>query len=322
MATTTHRSGLLALMLLVVALSYMTFSAFFGYSFTNGTNWRNVSVDTTVNITDALPEILFVRIGPVNAPNNITLNAGTTTNISCNATARDWNGGYTITNVSATFYANTTVNSTSPDDNNTHYTNSNCTPLPGEMDQYTRNFTCTFLVQYYADMGFWRCNVTATDANHTFNESVQNYSRWNYNGTHIDALLALNVTPLIDFGNLSVGDTSDPQQANVTNLGNRNINISVRGFSNTSYLTDGLAMKCDIGNITVQNEKYNLIGGQNPALYTNLSNLSAQISGFTVLQQTNDSQQVINTTYWILYVPPNPFGRCNGTVVFQAERSS
>ena len=36
-------------------------------------------------------------------------------------------------------------------------------------------------------------------------------------------------------------------------------------------------------------------------------------------QQTNDAVPVINTTYWVLYVPPNPFGRCNGTVVFQAE---
>jgi hypothetical protein len=300
-----------------MATLYFTLSALFGYSFSQGLLNRNVSVDTTVNITNAIPEVLFVQIE--SGALNITLNPGTTKAITCNATVRDWNGGSTVVNVTAIFYHNSSSNGAT-DDGNDHYTNSSC--FLGNFDNYTRNVTCTFPVWYYANMGNWTCNVTAFDGNVTFNESVQNYSRSNFNRTNIDALLALNVTPLIDYGNLSVGDTSDPQQGNITNLGNRNINISIRGFSNTSYLPNGLGLVCDIGNITVQNEKYNIIGGTNPATYINLSNVSTSIGNLTVLQQTNDSQQVINTTYWVLYVPPNPFGRCNGTIVFQAEKAA
>jgi hypothetical protein len=300
--------------LVVSALLYVAFGAIFGYSFSQDPANRNVSVDTTVNITNSIPEVIFVQIEGGAA--NITINAGTNRTVLCNATVRDWNGGATITNVSATFYHNATSNSTYPDDNNNHYTDYNCSW--GNADNYTRNFTCTFYVQYYANPGIWICNVTAYDSLHVFNESVANFSRSLWNRTNINALYALNVTPLIDYQNLSVGDTSDPQQANVTNLGNMNINISVRGFGNTSYLQDGLGMYCFIGNINVSNQKYNLIGGNDITQYRNLTNASAQIPGLTV---TNDSQPVINSTYWVLYVPPNPFGRCNGTIVFQAERA-
>ncbi|HIH23978.1 TPA: hypothetical protein HA251_02995 [Candidatus Woesearchaeota archaeon] len=313
--------GRFALAVLLVMLCYLSLSAFFGYSFTQGANNRNVSVDTTVNITNALPEVLYVSISPVDAPNNITLNAGSTRLVYCNATLRDWNGGGTVV-ANATFFHNASVNSTAADDNNTHYANSTCANIsaPYGTNGELINVSCSFPVLYYANVGFWRCNVTVTD-NYNYNESVVNSSRSNFNSTHINAIYALNVTPLIDYGNLSVGDTSDPQEANVTNLGNTNINISVRGFTNTSYLSNGLGMVCDVGNISIASQKYNAIGGTNPATYTNLSHTSAQVSGLTIAQQTNDSQQVVNATYWLLYVPPNPFGRCNGTIVFQAERS-
>ncbi len=307
------------LTLLVVAAVYIACNSLFGYSFLQGNNSRNVTIDTTVNITNSLPEVLFVSIE--SGATNITLNAGTEKLITCNATVRDWNGGSTITNVSATFFYNLTKTSTGVDDNNDHYTNVTCN-VSSTYDIYTRNVTCTFPVQYYANNGRWRCNVTAHDPYVGFNESVVNFSTSGFNTTNIDALLALNVTTLIDYGNLSVGDTSDPQQANVTNLGNQNINISVRGYGNYSYLANNVGMYCDIGNISVDSEKFNLIGGTNIANYRNLSHSATQVPGMTMLQQTNDSQQVLNTTYWILFVPPNPFGRCNGTIIFQAERSS
>jgi hypothetical protein len=299
-------------LLLVGALLYVAGSALFTYSYSVGPNYRNVSVDTTVNITNARPTVLSVIIQ--SGATNLTLNAGTFLNVTCNATVQDFNGGNTITNVSAMFFDNVSSTSADADDNNTHYSNTNCTL--GNFDNYTRNVSCNFLVQYYANASMWTCNVTATDP-YVFGNASRLGSGFNY--THIDALLALNVTPLIDYGDLAVGDLSLAQQANITNFGNRNINISVRGYAvNSTY---NLAMICDVGNISIEHEKFNLIGGSDLAQYTNLSNSSQLIPGLTVAQQTNDAQQVINTSYWVLYVPPNPFGRCNGTVVFQAEAS-
>ena len=300
------------MVLLLGVFTYVLGAALFTYSWSPGPNYRNVSVDTTVNITNSLPEVLNVLIE--GGSSNITLNAGFYRNVTCNATIRDYNGGSTIDNVSATFYHNTSSNDTGSDDNNSHYTVSNCTY--GSFDTYTRNVSCSFLVQYYANAGPWVCNVTATDP---YNFSNVSRRKSGFNSTYVGTLLALNVTPLIDYGSLAVGDQSDPQQANVTNFGNQNINISVRAYGNVP--NDGLAMYCQFGNISVENEKFNVAGGTALSAYTNASNSAQVISGLTVLQQTNDSQPVINTTYWILYVPPNPFGRCNGTVVFQAESS-
>jgi len=217
--------------------------------------------------------------------------------------------------VSAAFFRNVTgVNTTSQDDNNTHYTNASC--AGGTPSGFFRNFTCSFDVLYYANAGQWICNVTATDP-YAFANASRNQS--NYNVTSIDGLLALNVTALIDYGDLAVGDISSPEQANVTNFGNLDINVTVKGYGST--LDDGLSFTCEQGNISIEYEKHNLVGGSDPSAYTNLSSTLTQVSGLTIPQQTNDSQQEINTTYWLLVVPPNPFGLCNGSVVFQAESS-
>ena len=302
---------LLPLLALSLVMGILLYNALFSFSYSVGPNYRNVSIDTRVNITQAKPEVLLVL---TNGP--WTLNAGTTKTITCNATIRDYNGGDTITNVSAVLWDNNTVNYSSPDDNNNHYTNASCTQNV-TYSTYYANFTCNFSVWYYANNGTrWICNVTATDS-YTFNESV-NSSSSNSNTTTINALLALNVTSLIDYGNMAVGDTSGPQTANVTNFGNININVSVRGYGNTS--NDGLAFVCQIGNISIANEKYSLNqSGDFLIDYRSLSSAFTQIPNLTMPQQTNDTQQVINGTYWRLYVPPNPFGQCNGTIVFQAE---
>jgi hypothetical protein len=304
----------LKLLLLAGVIAYALGTAFLAYSWSPGPNYRNVTVDTTVNITNALPLVLSVVIE--NGETNLTLNAGSTRSIVCNATIQDWDGWADIVNVTATLFYNETSNTSSSDSNASHYTNASC-ELAVSGSGFLRNATCGFsAVQYYANNGLWICNVTVTDPYTGWNLSVVNPQHSLFNRTNIDALLALNVTTLIDYGNLAVGDTSQPQQANVTNLGNRNINVSVFGYGNVS--DDGLAMVCDVGNISIREEKFNLIGGGDVTQYTNLSNTRSNITGLTVGRQF-DPNLVINTTYWVLYVPPNPFGRCNGTVVFQAE---
>ena len=302
------------LVLMVAGLIiYGVLTAFFGYSFDQGPNNRNVSVDTRVNISESLPEVLQVLIN--DGASNITLVAGWNVTVNCSVQVRDYNGGNSIDNVSATFYHQATSSDTAPDDNNGHYTNSSCA-IDGT-DGFFRNFTCQFDVTYYANASIWVCNATVTD-DFDFNDSRFAYGS---NTTHIDALNALNVTTLIDYGDLAVGDTSTPQIANITNIGNVDINISVYGYGGA--MGDGLSFNCTQGNISIQYEKYNITDqGQDVTRYYNLSSSPASVPGLTVNQQVDDTQQVINRTYWALYVPPNPFGTCNGTVVFQAEAAS
>ena len=302
--------GLIMLLLLAIIITYNTN---FSYSWSHGLNYRNVTVDTRVNITNSYPEILQIII---NGGNDITLTAGSTTNVSVKVVARDYNGGSTITNVTAVFFDNSTKTFIGPADNNDFYSRVQCNPISGEVNGYNANFTCDFEVYYYANPSTqWMANITINDDAFTpsVNVSAQNVST-------ILSLYALNVTPLIDYGDMAVTDTSPPIEANITNYGNENINISVKGYAQTEG--DGLAFVCQVGNITIDNEKFSLNQTGDYAIdYDSLSNNFQPVTGLTLNQQINDAQQVINSTYWRLYIPPNPFGLCNGSIVFQAEQS-
>jgi len=310
----TDAKRMLAYAFLGVFVVFALYNALFSFSYSVGPNYRNISIDTRVNITDAKPEVLAVTV-----EDPITLNPGGIHVVACNATVRDWNGYADITNVSAVFWDNVTQTYASSDDNNDHYTNVTCN-WTGDDGNYTRYFTCNFSVEYYANAGTdWVCNVTATDS-YAFNSSVGD-SDSNYNITTVTPYYALNVTSLIDYGDMAVGDTSAAKDANITNFGNQNINISLKGYG--SVENDGLAFVCDVGNITIDNEKFSLNQtGDYVVDYTSLTTAYQQVLNLTLPQQTNDSVQVTNTTYWRLYVPPNPFGQCNGTIVFQAESAN
>ncbi len=280
------------------------------YSYQVGPNYKNVTVDTTVNITNSYPEILSVIVDP----NPITLNAGTTKLVKVNATIRDFEGYQDIALVNATFYDANVANSTTADDNNFHYTNASCSLVNG--NGFYANYTCHFQVWYYANNGSnWTVNLSVVDSGNLSDTAV--------NTSTINALLAINVTPLIDYGNLAVGDINDPSiEANVTNFGNVLINISVYGFGNVTG--DGLAMVCEQRNISIDNERFDT----NPLTAfasMNVLNVTPKlIPGLQLPQRTNDSAggEVINGTYWRIRIPPetNPAGRCNGSVVFQAEQ--
>lgn len=302
MATLKQHIPKVFLLLLVVVLLY---NAIFSLSFTNGTNWRNVSVDTIVNITNANPEILEVTID-----DPITLAAGGLKYVECNATIRDYNGFDDINRTNATFYRSNYSGDT-PDNLQYHYTNSSCTASSESGN--IANYTCGFYLAHYAQNGSWTCNVTTSDqANKTGNLT---------NTTTVNELLALNVSSPIDYGNLSIGDTSANQTANVSNIGNVPINVSVRGFGGNVYgLGINLSFICDQGNISIEYERYSISQADAYAAKTPLNDSFAPL-GLTVQNQV-DTTPRWNLTYWQLQVPPNPFGICNGTVVFQAETSA
>lgn len=267
-------------------------------------NYDHVNVTTIVNVTNALPEILNVTVEGAN--DNITLNAGMTRTVTCNATIRDYNGFNDIDVVNATLYHHLN-SSDDADDMNYHYTNTSCAEADND-GQYLANYTCTFDVYYFANNGTWNCNVTVED--------MYNFTDSEYNSTNIDSLYALNVTDTIDYGNLSVTEYSDNITATVTNFGNMDINVSVLGYGQTEG--DGLGFVCGTGtNISVEHQRFAGTtidwSSKIPLASTN------QDVGITVAQQQDDLTPVTADTYWQLYVPPNPFGVCTGTVRFTAQ---
>ena len=273
-------------------------------------NYENVSVRTQVNVTQSYPEITNVTC---NSVADITLNAGTTKEVSCLVEITDYNGGNTINSTNGTFYFST-VTSQTADDNNTHYTNLTC--INTSYSGYNANWTCNFYILYYANNGTWYVNISVKDDFGLTTDTNTDYS------AVILPMYALNVTNVIDFGNLAVGDYSSIVEANVTNFGNMDINISVYAFGGDNEVTGaGVAMLCDIRNISLNDERYALNNSEVHADMTAVTAVTVTLAELTIPQQTNDQQQEINQTYWSLYVDPvmNPFGMCNGTVVFAAE---
>lgn len=275
--------------------------------FVSSLNFDQVNVTSRVNVTNAFPDVMNVTVGR-GTPLNVTLNAGSTTLIECNATIRDWNGYNDLTNVTATFYYFLNQSNQS-DDRNEHYTNSSCVEI-GNDGGYFANYTCNFSVYYFAYNGTWYCNVTATDN--------KNFTGSRNASTRINPLYALNVTDVIDYGNLSVTDYSANITAVVTNFGNTNLNVSVLGYG--AVQGDGLGFVCALGtNISVQYQRFSGVASADWAdkIALNTTNRDMNI---TLARQTDDNTQVTANTYWQLYVPPNPFGLCTGTVRFTATR--
>ncbi len=301
----THR---IFLVLMLVLFSYMLIKGFPVTSWGPSGNYENVSVRTTVNVTNAYPEILNITC---NNGVGVTLTAGSTKTINCMVQIRDYNGGTDINYANATFYYYLNESS-DPDDNNTHYTNTTCTE--NNSNGYYANWTCAFDAWYYANNGSWVVNATVNDS-----YGAQDNNHGNFT---IGALFALNVTDVIDFGDLAVTQTSAEQEANVTNLGNVPMNVSVYGFGGDDEVTGaGLAMICEQRNITIPNERYSVTSGAGYGAMTSITGAPATLPGLTIDKQTTPSGYKINSTYWMLHVnlSNNPFGICNGTVVFAAE---
>jgi len=282
-----------------------------------GYNYKNVTMQTHVNITHSKPDVLNVTIyEALNvSARNITITAGSTKTVYCNATVRSWEGFNDIVNVNATLYHVLTSSNNASDSFANHYTNTTCT-LNASITGLVGWYVCGFEVYYYANNGTWTCNVTVSNSYTSINP---NFTGSGYGTTIFYPVYALNVTDGIDYGGVAVEDYSSPDRtANISNLGNMNINITVEGYG--TKRGDGLAMNCSLnGNITVDNEKFSANSGQAYNLKTSLSSTPGgiMIPGLSLPKQQNDTP-IINSTYWQLYVPPNPAGNCTGYIIFTA----
>ena len=281
-----------------------------------GLNVSNQTVIARVNVTNTEPDFYKVVL----TQNPIDLTANSATIVTCNGSFYDTNGFDDIKNVSATLYYNETI-SGAADDNNTHYTNISCgacEAVPGTGNQ-NGSCLCNFAVQYYANPGFWQCNMSINDSGGLF------VSR-NTTLFTINEVLGISVeSSVIDYGNLSVTQISKPIRENVTNTGNIPINITVRGFGgDNETVGQNLSMICDLGtNITVGFQRY--YPGNNTLFgdMINLTNQTRQVFNLTVPKRT-ESQRLgnsSNSTFWRLQIPSGVAGVCNGTIIFGAVDS-
>jgi hypothetical protein len=298
--------------------------AFSANSNVPGSNYKNVTVWTRVNITDAQPEFMAIVVQDSSngSKTNITLLAGLTRTVYCNVSIRDWNGINGNITLNASLFDRANSQPFGSDDNNTHYTNTSCSMMSGSpygQNNVYANYTCVFDIMYHANNGSWNCTVWAHDIQGSFGGHL-NYTTNATNSTTILPLYALNVTDGIDFGNIAVGETSPDIAANVTNFGNMRINLTVQGYGNTT--NDGLALVCNSSlsnwNISIGNEAFDIVNGTAFGSMTALTGAVQTVVGFSMPKR--NTTEVVNSTYWKLNIPTsiNPFGVCNGWIVFSA----
>lgn len=284
-----------------------------------GSNITNVTFFAKVNISNAQPSLYEVKISdPIDINNRIDLDAGNATTITCNGSFQDSDGYDDVTTVNATLYY-TGGSSGNINDNNTFYTNASCGICQVISGSSNLNGTCLckFAVQYYANPGNWRCNMTITDSWGL--KSTQNSSDIYY----INEVLGIGVENFtLDYGAVSVSQVSNEIRNNVTNLGNIPINVTLRGYAGTNE-TKGVnyTMFCAEGNnITFGYHRYSLYENQAFADMINLTNQTKPIPGLSVPQRTTEGTygNSTNSTFWRLEIPIGSAGICNGTIIFGA----
>ena len=283
----------------------------------------NVSVTTLLQIGNTFPEILTVSIN--NDATGVDLTPNSTTTVTVNITARDFNGEGDIANITAEFFDMDSSSYGAADDNNNHYSNSSCVINYTYGDQYEVSALCNFDTWYYANNATWNSTVLITDNSSLTDQGDDIIS--------INTLLALLLPDTLDYGEVNATEVSAENQTDVTNVGNVMLNLSLSGYAVSAG--DGLAMNCTLGatqNISIEYEKYNLTTSNLGAMdlssfegnYTNLSS-SSVINEFNLGQRFNDTDQYVddtNSTYWRIYVPLGVAGSCSGNIVFGAVQSS
>ncbi len=273
--------------------------------------------DVAPNMTlNSKPNITSISVDDAIASpaNEIDLIAASTRNVVCNIVVEEYDKD-ALQNAAAEFYHSGSGIGES-DDNNIHYTNNSCFENESYGTEYETEFLCGFDVLYYANPGTWTCFFEVED-----NLSVSGNGS---DSTSVNTLLSVGVQNIINYSTVAAEKVSDEAEVNITNYGNIMVNLSLIGYGEN--IGDGLAMKCDSGNISVEHEKYNLTES-NPGdldldqadyVYKNLSS-SSIVNEFNLDYRTDDDiNDASNSTYWRIYIPKEPSGECNGNIIFGA----
>jgi len=265
------------------------------------------SADTATGqatIVNAAPTVGTVTLwNQAGADAAITLTAGSTVTVTCNATLTDNNGYSDIDSASATLY-HSTSSSGAADDENVHYTNSSCT-LGTNTSATDVPVTCSFTLNYMALNGTWTCNITADDGTATASGTDTNT---------VNSLAALDVVETtINFGSMSLGsNSSTAQYINITNTGNIQIDAQ---FSGTDY-------SCTIGTIPVGNTRYSLSSLPYDNMTTSLTTSAVTQTNFDLGVRgvaTSDGVDSKKNEYWTILIPSTGVGgTCTNTITVTA----
>jgi len=261
--------------------------------------YQNFTIDTALEVTDMAPSVSgVVMIDPID------LYAGSNRTLSCNATIIDMNGLLGVT-TNATFF-HSTSDADAVDAEKTHYSNTSCGC--SVLSNITQNCICSFDVMYLAKNGTWTCNVSATDGGQTGSSSLN---------VTVNELYAINVTDGIDYGSLEANDISNNVTANITNLGNVELQVNLSAYGST--LSDSLSFVCPEGSdIPVSYER---VAPNATALYSEkiaMTGSTQSLPGFALSAADNSSNASLGVTYWQVQAPASTTGVCTGKVVFIA----
>jgi hypothetical protein len=207
------------------------------------------------------------------------------------------NNGYTdITSVAAVFYDSIATTSTCSSDNSDCYTDIACATSSCSGTDTQCIATCSTDVWYYANPSSWKWQIKATDA-------ASASSTGTSATTTIANLIAINVSEAtINYGSLSIGETSAQATTTVENTGNTNLDVD----------TYGTNMTCTSGSIAVGQQKFNTEGAE------------TALTGVAQTIDLNVSKRITTpptgSIYWKLYVPSGGAkGDCSGTNTFEAK---
>jgi hypothetical protein len=222
----------------------------------------------------------------------------------------DTDGFADISHVGSFLYR-TSVGTAGAIDENNHYEmygDAQCIPSGGSGSSET--YTCTYVVQYYADptdagspnsSDDWTCSMYPHDAIATGTPATDT--------SEMASLLALDVTASIVYGTVSANTDTDStnQTTTVTNTGNRDMDPELSGIA----MTDGGS-----GSIAATQQKYAdaafTYSGGGTALTT-----SPVAINITLPQRT--STAITDVVLWGLGVPNgSPAGSYTGTNTFTA----
>ena len=235
----------------------------------------------------------------------ITLSAGTTVSVFCNASLTDVNGYADISAVTATLYHSTNVSADS-DDENSHYTNSSCS-IGTNTSATEAPATCTFNLDYMSINGTWTCNMTADDGTAT-DPAIDTNT--------LATLVGLDVTnSTVNFGSLELGANSTAAtDTHIVNFGN--IQMDAR-FSGDDYT-------CNVsGTIPVGNTRYNLttnsydnmVGKDLTTGATTQTDFDLGVRGLSTADGTNATK----SEYWTIKIPASGVaGTCTNTITVAA----
>ncbi len=244
----------------------------------------------------------------VTLPASITLALGTNVSVGCNATVSDPQGRLTIASVVAYLHRVDRAWNAS-DETSLHHTDAAC--IPTGINATSAFYECAFLLPYYARAGNWSCTFRAEDD--------MGFGSLGSASSSVETLYAFNLSPSgIAYGLLLPGEISDDVPVVVTNLGNSPLDMALEGYAQVPG--DGLALVCDVGNTSIEDERYALSGG---ALFESMAPLTpapVQVDAFD-LEPRNDSFAGQRTLYWKVRLGVPQKGGCSGFVTFTAVQS-